>query len=370
MRKTLPYLLLPAAMMLGACSGEAGTAEGTSGESGDKPTIVTAFYGLQYTAEQIVGDAANVTTLTQPGQEAHGLELKPSQIGEIGEADMVLYVKQFQPAVDEAVAQSGNEHALDVATVADLLPASGQPHDHDHGDDDHDDHDHADDEHADHDHEGEEGHDHASEEAHDHDHDHADDEHADHDHASEEATDDHEGHDHGDFDPHYWQDPERMAKVGQAIADQLGEQFPEMKDDLQANAKQFAEEMDTLDQEYETGLAQCERKEFITAHAAFQYLADNYGLTEIGISGVNPDGEPSPARIAEVQNLAKEHGVTTIFFETLTSPAVSEAIAGDLGLKTAVLDPLEGITDNSPGEDYPSVMRANLEALKEANGCN
>lgn len=327
MKKSAALLLLPAAMALASCSPPAAT-EG--GKDGDKPNVVVAFYGLEYTAQQIVGDHATVTTLTQPGQEAHGLELKPTQVASVGEADLVMYLKQFQPAVDEAVAQSGNEHVLDAAQFADLLPATGAEHDHDHGDDDHadDDHNHGDDH---------EGHDHE--------------------------------HDHGDFDPHYWLDPNRMAKVGQALADQLGKQYPEMKDDLQANAKKFSESMSKIDEEYKAGLAKCERKEFVTSHTAFNYLAHNYGMTEIGISGINPDGEPSPARIAEVQKLAKEHGVTTIFFETLTSPAVSKAIAGDLGLKTAVLDPLEGVTDKSPGDDYPSIMRANLEALKEANGC-
>lgn len=322
MKKPAALLLLPAALTLASCSSPATTEEGKDGET---PNVVVAFYGLEYTAQQIVGDNATVTTLTQPGQEAHGLELKPTQVASVGEADLVMYLKQFQPAVDEAVAQSGNEHILDAAQFAELLPATEAEHDHDHGDDDH----------------------------------------------ADADQDDHGGHDHdhGDYDPHYWLDPNRMAKVGQALADQLGKQYPEMKDDLQANVKQFSESMSKIDEEYKAGLAKCERKEFITSHTAFNYLAHNYGLTEIGISGINPDGEPSPARIAEVQKLAKEHGVTTIFFETLTSPAVSKAIAGDLGLKTAVLDPLEGVTDKSPGDDYPSIMRANLEALKEANGC-
>ena len=311
MKKLAACLLLPAAMTLAACS----TPESTDSEAkSGKPNIVVSFYGLEYTAQQIVSDHATVTTLTQPGQEAHGLELKPNQVASLGKADLVVYLKQFQPAVDEAVQQSGNEHILDAAQYAELLPAQGG-HGHDHG---------------------EEGHD----------------------------------HDHGDFDPHYWLDPNRMAKVGHALADQLSEQYPDMKDDLQANAKKFEASMSAIDEEYKNGLSKCERKEFITSHTAFNYLAKNYGLTEIGISGINPDGEPSPARIAEVQKLASEHGVTTIFFETLTSPAVSKAIAGDLNLKTAVLDPLEGVTDNSPGDDYPSIMRANLKALKEANGCN
>jgi zinc transport system substrate-binding protein len=102
----------------------------------------------------------------------------------------------------------------------------------------------------------------------------------------------------------------------------------------------------------------------------FGYLAQRYHLIQIAISGLNPDTEPSPARIAEVQRLATEHGLTTIFSETLTSPAVAQAIAGDLGLVTDVLDPIEGITDQSRGHDYLSVMSANLAALRKAGGCS
>ena len=100
--------------------------------------------------------------------------------------------------------------------------------------------------------------------------------------------------------------------------------------------------------------------EFITAHAAFGYLAERYGLTQISISGLSPDDEASPARIAEVHREAQAHGITTIFFETLASPAVAEAVAGD---------PLEGITADSRGTDYLTVMAANLAALRRANSC-
>jgi zinc transport system substrate-binding protein len=117
-------------------------------------------------------------------------------------------------------------------------------------------------------------------------------------------------------------------------------------------------------------LAHCVRTEFITTHAAFGYLAERYHLTQIGISGLSPDSEPSPARIAEVQRIARNHGLTTIFSETLVSPAVAQAVAGDLGLRTDVLDPVEGITNESRGQDYLSVMSANLAALRRAGECS
>jgi zinc transport system substrate-binding protein len=98
-------------------------------------------------------------------------------------------------------------------------------------------------------------------------------------------------------------------------------------------------------------------------------MSRRYGLEQVGINGLSPDSEPSPARIAEVQQIAEQHHVTTIFYETLVSPAIAQSIAGDLGLRTDVLDPIEGITDHSRGDDYLAVMESNLAALRKANSC-
>lgn len=327
----LKRLVLPlsAVLALSACGGPA---TGPSGGSPDAPPagsakVVAAFYPLEWASAQVLGDAGTVDTLTAPGVEAHDLELTPRQIASLADADLVVYLKGFQPAVDSAIEQSGAKNVLDVGTVANLLPAA-DGHSHDEG--------------------------HTDEEGHDED---------EHGHGAED------GHDHGDIDPHFWQDPTRMAAVVKELATTLTTVGPDAAASLTANADATVAELEKVDGEFATGLASCERTEFITTHEAFNYLAQRYGLTEIGISGINPDAEPSPARIAAIHEEAKEHGITTIFFETLTSPAVAEAIAGDLGLKTAVLDPLEGVTENSPGTDYPSIMRANLEALRAANGC-
>ena len=127
--------------------------------------------------------------------------------------------------------------------------------------------------------------------------------------------------------------------------------------------------MAALDQEFSTGLAACSVRTFVTTHTAFGYLADRYDLDQVGIAGLDPEAEPSAARIKEIHALVTRTGVTTIFFETLTSDAVAKAIAGDLGLRTDVLDPVEGLSDASRGGDYPTIMRANLAALRQANTC-
>jgi zinc transport system substrate-binding protein len=275
--------------------------------------IVAAAYPFQFIAERVAGDHAVVSNLTQPGAEPHDLELTPRQVGSIASADFVIYERGFQPVVDEAVAQSQNPHVLDTTTVVPM-----RVHDDQEGS-----------------HEG---------------------------HA-------HEGGESGP-DPHVWLDPLEVATIANSVADQLAAIDPAGAAAYRANLSRLEGELADLDARFRAGLASCERTEFITTHAAFGYLAERYGLSQIGISGLSPDDEASPARIAEVQHEAEEHGITTIFFETLVSPAVAEAVAADLGLVTDVLDPIEGITADSRGNDYLAVMAANLGALRKANGCS
>ena len=171
-------------------------------------------------------------------------------------------------------------------------------------------------------------------------------------------------------DPHTWLDPTNLKAVAEHVRDVLSQARPAATETFAANTAALLADLDRLDADFTAGLTNCRIRPFITSHAAFGYLAHRYGLEQVAIRGLEPDVEPSAARIAEVQQLARDHQVTTIFYESLTSPAVSRAIAADLGLATDVLDPLEAITADSRGSDYLEVMRANLTALKAANQCS
>ena len=118
-----------------------------------------------------------------------------------------------------------------------------------------------------------------------------------------------------------------------------------------------------------TGLASCETDTIVVSHDAFSYLGA-YGIEVAPIAGISPDAEPSPSRLAELQDVITDEGVTTVFYETLVSPDLAETLAGDLGIETAVLDPIEGLTDETEGEDYLSLMEQNLEAIRTANSCS
>jgi zinc transport system substrate-binding protein len=163
-----------------------------------------------------------------------------------------------------------------------------------------------------------------------------------------------------------WLDPVRLAAIAGRLADRLAALDPADAPAIRQRAAALAEELRALDGQYRAGLADCARREVVTSHEAFAYLAARYDLTQVPVTGLNPDEEPGPQQVRDVAKLARERGVTTIFFESLASPKLSQTVAREIGAKAAVLDPIEGVT---AGETYFTVMRANLVALRDALGC-
>ncbi len=170
-------------------------------------------------------------------------------------------------------------------------------------------------------------------------------------------------------DPHVWLDPTQMARVVDLTETALSEADPGGADVFAANADAYRARLGALDAEYRAGLAECQRRVLVTAHDAFGHLARRYGLTVESISGLSPEAEPDPRRIAELSDLVRRQGATTIFTETLVPSDVADTLAREAGVRTAVLDPIEGLSDESADEDYLSLMRQNLSALQQANDC-
>jgi zinc transport system substrate-binding protein len=322
--------LLTAALLLAGASLSGCGALSAEGGDGNGRRVAAAFYPLEYVAERVAGEHLEVVNLTRPGMEPHDLELTPKETADVADARLVVFEHGFQPAVDAAVEQNASGAVIDAGEVLDLRPFA----------------DHSEEGHA------EEGH--AEEEAHD------------------EAGHDEEesGHDHdeGDLDPHFWQDPLLMADLGDVVAAELADLDADNAADYRANAEALRADLEALDREYADGLAGCTRDLVVVNHDAFGYLA-RYGLHLEPIAGIAPDAEPTPADLARLQNLIRAEGITTVFSETLVSKQTSETLAGDLGIGTGVLDPIEGLTDETADEDYLSLMRTNLAALQRANGC-
>lgn len=304
-----------AGLLLAGCG--AGSPVASGGAAGAEVDVLAAFYPFEYVARTVGGDRVTVENLTKPGAEPHNLELSPQQVAAVGEADLLIYEKGFQPAVDEAVEQEAPGAVLEVTEVVPLEDTGVEDE-------------HAEDEHAD------------------------EDEHAEEEHAG---------------DPHIWLDPMNLAEIGDATGERLGELDPDGAQSYRDNAAALRADLEQLDRDFREGLSSCERDTFVVSHEAFGYLAAAYGLEQVGISGLSPEAEPSPGRIAQVQDIVRDEGVTTIFYETLVSPKVAQTMATDLGVRTAVLDPLEGLAADAEG-DYLTVMRDNLAALREAHGCS
>ncbi len=172
-------------------------------------------------------------------------------------------------------------------------------------------------------------------------------------------------------DPHVWLDPilakQEVAKITQGFQSV----DPSNSSYYADNEKKLDSKLDQLDQDYKQGLANCTQKDIITSHAAFGYLGARYGLNQVAIAGLSPDAEPSSQQLADVVNFAKAHNVKYIFFESLVSPKLSDTIATEVGAKTMVLDPIEGISDDDikSGKDYYTVMQDNLKNLRIALEC-
>jgi zinc transport system substrate-binding protein len=269
--------VLALAMASAGCGGS-----GASPERG--LDVVAAFYPLAEAARRVGGPFAQVHDITPTGVEPHDLELKPSDVGLIRSADLILYLgRGFQPALEDAIEAIPNRSA-----AVDLL--EGLP--------------------------------------------------------LKKGVEDGEA-----TDPHVWLDPLLMIRIVERV--------------VEGRALTYKTSLEELHRSFEDTLRTCVRREIVTAHAAFGYLAARYGFEQIAISGLSPEAEPSPRRLEEVAGIAKERGVKTIFFETLVSPRVAETVARVVRARTAVLNPIEGLTEDQriAGENYVSLMRANLTEL-------
>lgn len=324
-----------AAMVLAGC------APAASQNPEGKPKVVTSFYVMQDFVQKIGGEHVAVQNLVPDGVEAHHWEPKASDLIALERADVFVYNGLgLEHWVDSALGALENKAltVVDTGKLVTAIAAEGSA-----GDEGHD-----------HEHEDNEDHDHEDDADHDHDHEHEDE--ADHD------------HDHGDWDPHAWLSPLQAKQQMKAIRDGLIQADPDNRAAYEANYETYAEKCDELDREMREALEGFEKRDIVVTHRAFGYLCNAYGLNQVAIMGLSAEAEPSAARMAEIIRLVEDKGISTIFFEDLINPAVAQAIATQTGARTAVLTPIEGLTaqQRADGADYFSLMRQNLQALKEA----
>jgi zinc transport system substrate-binding protein len=271
-----------------------------------RPTVVTSFYPLQFIADFVAGRFNDVVDLTPPGVEPHEYELSVRQTAQVDEALVGFYEKGMAPSIDQAIANDSPAHALDVNTVVPLHPPEPGYH--------------------------------------------------------EETAD--------DDDPHFWQDPTLMATAADAFGHTMAEADPAHAAYYRSRALLLTRRLTMLDHEYAATLATCRIRTLVVSHDAFEYLGRRYHLDIAPIAGLEPDAEPSIQRLHDLQGLIRERHVTTVFYEALASPALADSLAHDLGISTAVLDPIEGLTSKDPDATYLTLMRQNLAAIAKASRCS
>ncbi|HEM5989473.1 TPA: zinc ABC transporter substrate-binding protein AdcA [Streptococcus suis] len=306
MKKVGLLFLSVSALLLGACGNS------TTSEDG-KLNIVTTFYPVYEFTKQVAGDEANVDLLVKAGTEVHGYEPSAKDIARIQEADAFVYENENMETWVHDVEKSLDTTKVNVISATEgmlLLPGGEKEH---------------------------EGHDHSE-----------------------------EGHSHA-YDPHVWLSPERAITLVENIRDSLVAKYPEKKDAFETNAAAYIEKLDTLDAKYSETLSAAKQKYFVTQHTAFAYLALDYGLKQVSITGVAADEDPTPSRLAELTEYINKYGIKYIYFEENASKSVAETLAKETVVQLDVLNPLESLTDEAMknGEDYISVMEDNLAALEK-----
>lgn len=363
MRKKIVYYVIVLligilGLVLTGCGGGEKENPGTGPAQGDKLKVVVTIYPVYDFAGNIGGDRIDLTCLVPPGAEPHEWEPSPRDLAELHKADVFIYcgagMEQWVAKTMQAINKPGIT-MIDAGKNIELI--TGQEHHH---------HDHeagGDGRGADHNSGSEPA---GAENAHDHDHD-ADKAHEDY-QGSEEPAGQHI--DDTNADPHIWVDPLNAVVMVDNITAGLVQADPGNREYFENNAAAYREQLMALHEDYRKGLAGAKRKEFVTSHAAFGYLAQRYGLVQVPIRGLSPEVEPTPTRMAEVVKLVREKEIGYIFFESLVNPKVSEVIAAETGAETLVLNPVGGLTaeEMEAGKDYLSVMRENLANLQKALG--
>lgn len=286
-----------------------------SASDGEKLKVMASFYPMYDFASKIGGDKAEVTNMVPAGTEPHDWEPAATDIKNLEEADLFIYNgASMEHWVDDVLDSLENKDLKTVEASKGLKLLEGHEED------------------------------------------------------GEEDEDETEDSSETTYDPHVWLSPLNAKSEMEQIKDAFVEIDPDNKDYYESNYQTYAEKFNQLDTDYKAQLANVKSRDLITSHEAFGYLCNAYDLNQIGIEGLSPDSEPDAARMDEIIQFAKEHDVKTIFFEELVSPKVSETIADEIGADTAVLNPLEGLTDEeiNNGEDYFSVMEENLNTLVTA----
>lgn len=323
------FILAVLASALAACApaGETKISEEAPGQKAEKAKVIGTSYVMAYFAREIAGDKLDVQQLLPPGAEAHGWEPTAQDMVSLQDSSLIIAngagMESWLPSLLESI-PGAKDKLVDTSEGLELLAGGGHTHEHE-------------EEHAD-----------------EHEH-------------EEEHTDEHghHSHEHGLYDPHTWLSPLQAKAQAENIMRALIRLDHDNEKTYRENFDKLAVRLDELDRKFKEELKSLSHRTLVTNHEAFAYLCHAYDLEQIGITGVYADEEPSPARMAEIIELVKEHGIPCIFTEELLSPKIAEMISESTGARNAELNPIGNITQEQldAGEDYFTLMEKNLSTL-------
>ncbi|MGP4070083.1 metal ABC transporter solute-binding protein, Zn/Mn family [Halobacillus sp. B29] len=355
LRTTMLVILI---IILAACANDEATSneEGTKEEGADEELkIFTTVYPLQYFAKQIAGDQASVESILPPGSDPHTYEPTTKEMVEIAEADAFIYngagLEPYAKQISDSI-KSEDIKILEAAKGIDL-----EEHVHNHEEEGSHEGEHT--------LEGEEG-SHEEEHGHEGEEGSNEDEHA---HEGEENQEgSHEGHNHGDQDPHVWLDPISSVQLAEHIKETLVELNPEQEEAFTKNFEELKGELESLDQEFHSQLEDLPQNKFIVSHAAYGYWEQAYGIEQIAVSGLSPTNEPSQKELENIIEKAEKHNLNHVFFEQNVTPKVAEVVRKEIGAETLRLHNVSVLTeeDIKNEETYLTLMKQNLEQLTKA----
>lgn len=304
--KKLSMLLVALAMFIVGCGGEKQSVS-------DKLQVAASFYPMAEFARNVGGDKAEVFVLVPDGAEAHDWEPSPSDLSRLGKAQVFVYNGVVEPWAKQALTALSERKILAVQTGLGLYERAGETHEEEH-----------------------------------HHHDH--------------------GCAHGKQDPHVWISPKKAIKQVERITAVLCEADAKNAKYYQDNSAKYVEQLKALDIQLTNLAKNAPRKVFVTAHAAFGHLADDYGLKQLAVNGLSPHAEPTPADLQRLIKVVKEENVRYVFFETLTDPKLAKLVADETGAEISVLDPLEGLNEEGRKNklDYLQIMQRNIHNLQIA----
>ena len=304
--KKLSMLLVALAMFIVGCGGEKQSVS-------DKLQVAASFYPMAEFARNVAGDKAEVFVLVPDGAEAHDWEPSPSDLSRLGKAQVFVYNGVVEPWAKQALTALSERKILAVQTGLGLYERAGETHEEEH-----------------------------------HHHDH--------------------GCAHGKQDPHVWISPKKAIKQVERITAVLCEADEKNAKYYQDNSAKYVEQLKALDIQLTNLAKNAPRKVFVTAHAAFGHLADDYGLKQLAVNGLSPHAEPTPADLQRLIKVVQEENVRYVFFETLTDPKLAKLVADETGAEISVLDPLEGLNEEGRKNklDYLQIMQRNIHNLQIA----